>query len=100
LERALHDYDRALRLDPGLGVAVLGRGVVHYRQKRYDAALLDLQRAGDLGIDSAVIAYHRALVHLARHERADAVSNLRRVLRRDPKHELAKALLNQLVKER
>jgi tetratricopeptide (TPR) repeat protein len=92
----MHDYDRALQLDPTLGAALLGRSALSYRQGRYAAALADLRRAAELDMDPAIVSYDRALIHLAQHEPADALANLQDTLRRDPSHAQAKALLDQL----
>jgi serine/threonine protein kinase/tetratricopeptide (TPR) repeat protein len=64
-ERALGDYDQALRLDPTFADALLNRGIINYRAKRYDAALADLQRAAELGADPAVVFFDLFLVKLA-----------------------------------
>ena len=100
LDHALHDYDRALRLDPGLGLAALNRGLVHYRQQRYAAALADLRHALDRGIDPAVVHYNTALIHVARDDLAAARESLERALRSDPKHRDAQRLLQQLLGNR
>jgi Tfp pilus assembly protein PilF len=42
-----------------------------------------LQRAGELGADPAVVAYDRALVHLARGDQAAALDSLRQALSHD-----------------
>src|SRR5262249_1929295 len=55
---ALHDYGRALELDPGLAAAALNRGTLHYREKRYADATADLRRALDNGADPAVVHYN------------------------------------------
>ena len=63
LDRALHDYDAALRLDPNLGVAALNRGILHCQEKRYPQACADFERALKSGADPAAVHYHLALVH-------------------------------------
>jgi tetratricopeptide (TPR) repeat protein len=65
-EQALQDYDQALRLDPTLAAATLNRGLLHYRARRYAAAVADLQRARELGADPAEVSFHLALTALAR----------------------------------
>ncbi len=54
-ERALLDYDQALLLDPTFAEALLSRGLLHYRAKRYDLAIADIRRAAELGSDRAVV---------------------------------------------
>ncbi len=99
-DRALADYDYALQLDPALAAALLNRGMLHYRAARYDLAVADLQGALRQGADPAMASYDLAIVHLARHDRAAALSNLRQVLVHDPRNETARKLLNNLDSER
>jgi tetratricopeptide (TPR) repeat protein len=79
-DEALHDYDQALRLDPTLTDAVLNRGLLHYRARRSSAALLDLQRARELGADPAFVSFALSLVHGARGEAAAALADLGQAL--------------------
>jgi len=95
-EQALRDYDQALRLDPGLADAALNRGMLHYRAKRYDAAITDLQRAFELSADPAVVFFDLALANLARGERAAALDNLRRALSHNPEQPDARKLYDSL----
>jgi tetratricopeptide (TPR) repeat protein len=100
LTRALSDYDRALELDATLGAARLGRSVLLYRRSHYAEALDELRSAEELGMKGAALSYQRALIHLARHERADALRSLHEALRQDPRHKQAKTLLSQLERGR
>lgn len=81
-ERALRDYDQALRLDPTFADAFLNRGVLHYRAKRYDSAIADLQRAGELGSDPAVVFFDLFCVKSNCGEYRSALNELRRALAR------------------
>jgi serine/threonine protein kinase/Tfp pilus assembly protein PilF len=98
-ERALRDFDRALRLDPGLAGAALSRGLLHYREKRYDAALADLRRALDGGAHPAAVHHGLALVYLARGDRPTALSELHEALRHEPNAKDARNLLEQLQRQ-
>ena len=89
--------EQALRLDPSLSVAALNRGMLNYRAKRYDAAISDLQRAGQLGADPAVVFFDLALANLARGERAAALDKLRQALRHNPQQPDARKLYDSLV---
>jgi hypothetical protein len=73
-----------LRLDPALSVAVLNRGILHYRMQRYNEALNDLHRARELGANPALVAVDLALVHLARGEKMAALQELYRTLTPTP----------------
>jgi serine/threonine protein kinase/tetratricopeptide (TPR) repeat protein len=95
-EQALHDYDQALQLDPTLAVAVLNRGMLHYRAKRHAAAIADLRRAWELGADPAIVSFDLALVDLARGEPAAALHHLRQALSHNPRQPDARKLRDSL----
>jgi tetratricopeptide (TPR) repeat protein len=99
-ERALNDYDLALRHDPALAAAVLNRGLLHLRGQRYDQAAADLQRALDCGADPATVHYNLSLVYLARQDRKASLASLRQALQHDPGHRDARALQNRLLRGR
>jgi serine/threonine protein kinase/Tfp pilus assembly protein PilF len=96
---ALHDYDRALRLDAGFAAAVLNRGVLHRCNHDSAAARTDLQRALTLGADSAAVYYNLALVHLADKDEAAALTLVRRALQKNPRHQEAVELQERLEKK-
>jgi eukaryotic-like serine/threonine-protein kinase len=52
-DEALHDFDRALQLDPGHADAALNRGMLHLRQGRLDRARADLALAAEHGVRGA-----------------------------------------------
>jgi tetratricopeptide (TPR) repeat protein len=82
-ELALRDYDHAVRLDPSFADALLNRGVLHFRAKRYNCAISDLQRAGELGSNRAVVFLDVLLVKLVSGEYRSFLDDLRRFLRRE-----------------
>src|SRR5262249_28284591 len=94
--RALHDFDRALALEPHLADAALARGLLHYREKRYDAAILDMCRALENGVSPAAGHHGLALVYLARGEQEGAIKELNEVLKHDPAHDAARRLLERI----
>jgi serine/threonine protein kinase/Flp pilus assembly protein TadD len=93
---ALHDYDEALRLDPQLASAVLNRGVLHYQHGDYVAAVADLRQALELGADPEHVLFNLALAYNACHESTEAIKCLKSVLDRNPAHQKAAQLLEQL----
>ncbi len=95
-EQARLDYDRALRLDPGLAPAVLNRGLLHYQAGRLTEAANDLQRALELGYDPATAHFNIALIHLARGDAGAARASIRRALKVNPGHAPAQRLLETL----
>jgi len=50
---AINDYDRAIKLYPGMGDAFFNRGLVLIYLKDREKGCIDLSRAGELGIDAA-----------------------------------------------
>jgi tetratricopeptide (TPR) repeat protein len=50
LNRAIHDYTRAIQLDPNLGVSYHGRALIYAFQGNKQAAQDDARRALQLGI--------------------------------------------------
>ncbi|HZV07155.1 MAG TPA: protein kinase family protein, partial [Gemmataceae bacterium] len=82
-EAALRDYDHAVRLEPTFADALLNRGMLHYRAKRYNSAISDLQRAGEFGSNRAVVFFDLLLVKLSCGEHHSCLDDLRRLLWRE-----------------
>jgi serine/threonine protein kinase/Flp pilus assembly protein TadD len=95
-ERALKDYDHALRLDGRLALAALNRGMLHYHAMRYGPALDDIHLAQVNGADPALVHYNRALVLLAEGDHNAALKNLHEALRYEPSHKEARALYESM----
>jgi tetratricopeptide (TPR) repeat protein len=96
---ALRDYDSALELQPNLSAAALNRGILHYRQGRYDAARADLLHALDCGADPAAAHYNLALVHLAQDDHPAALARVKEALRHNPDHAPARELCERLRRD-
>jgi tetratricopeptide (TPR) repeat protein len=97
---AMAGYNRALELQPRLGAAALNRAQLHFKHKRRQEALEDLQLARSAGCDPAVVCYNFALVYLDLHDRHRALANLRQALQANPQHKESRALLDRLEEER
>jgi eukaryotic-like serine/threonine-protein kinase len=59
---ALRDAEEAVRRAPELAEAVLNRGVLYLRQKRYAEAAVDLRRALELGANAETVRYNQGLL--------------------------------------
>ena len=94
---AIEDYNRALNLDPHFGPASLNRGILHFKSKNYDQAIVDLKRALENGVPPAVVHYNLALVYNAQNNREAALRSARQALEYDPAHKETQALLKQLT---
>jgi serine/threonine protein kinase/Tfp pilus assembly protein PilF len=99
-DRALADYDTALRLDPTFAAAALNRGILHLQADRYSQAIADLERAVANGANPATGHYNLALVYLKQRQHTRAQENLTLALRHDPNHPDAQALADQLARDR
>ncbi len=78
LVQALADVNRALELDSQNGNFYDTRGYVYYKMGNYEAALMDFNKALDMGEDFAY--YGLGLVYEARGERARAIDAYTRFL--------------------
>ena len=64
LDAAVADFDRALRIRPGLGEALVNRGAARAAQRRWDAALADLDRGLASGVGEPEKAwFNKGLAH-------------------------------------
>ncbi len=89
LDRALRDFDEAVRLDPKQANAYSERGNVYRLQGKFDDALADCDRA--LRLDPKLVtAYcHRAEAWVAKGEAAKAIADCDAALKRDDNCALA-----------
>jgi len=63
-DRAVEDFNSALRINPQLGEALVNRGAARIGQHRYADALRDLERGADLGASEPEKAwFNRGLAH-------------------------------------
>ena len=54
-ERAIRDFDQALRLDPDYARAYFNRGLAYARGDQHDRARSDFQKALTLGYDRVTV---------------------------------------------
>jgi tetratricopeptide (TPR) repeat protein len=95
-EAARNDFNRALDLDPHLAVAALDRGLLACRERRYEEAMADFERAAADHADAAEIAYGKALVYSAQGQKDLALEQLRQLLSLQPAHEAGQTLARSL----
>jgi len=99
-DKAIADYGLALERNPKLGSALLNRGTLLYQKNRFPEAATDLRRALAAGADAAAALYNLALVQLGQMDRHGALESLQQALRRNPAHKEAKALQENLLRNR
>jgi tetratricopeptide (TPR) repeat protein len=63
-QAALDDFDRAIQLNPGLGPAYVGRGLMYEILGDSDAALADYARSIELNPHNAVAAFNAGNIYL------------------------------------
>jgi Flp pilus assembly protein TadD len=98
-ERALHDYNQALRLHPAFGPAALNRGMLLYRMGRFAEAEADLRLALAQGEDPATVSYHLTLAQSAQHDQPAALESIDLARRHRPASKLARDLQTRLRRE-
>jgi lipoprotein NlpI len=89
LDRAIQDYDQAIRLDPQNGNAILNRGNAYNRKGEYDRALKDFDagiRLGGITDHGKIVAYSgRGTAYLRKGQYDRAIADCNEVIRLDPK---------------
>lgn len=85
-DRAIRDYDIAIKLDPKSAKAHYGRGCARARTEDYIRALLDLTEAIKLDPKDTSALVDRAIVRVIRADWEQAVADFDAVLKLDPKH--------------
>ena len=108
-DRAIQDYDQAIRLDPNLAGVYYLRGATYRRKGEYDRARSDLYTALVLGYDRATVegalallpvaqsrttndaaaAYNRGIAHARKGEYDRAIQDYDQVLKLPPNDALA-----------
>src|SRR5215469_11929798 len=84
LDRALEEYDRAIRFNPNYAEALTNRGNAFNRSHQYDRAIRDLDRAITLNPHSAEAFTNRGAAHLGKSEYDCAIEDFDRAIKLDP----------------
>jgi tetratricopeptide (TPR) repeat protein len=85
LDRAIADYDEAVRLDPGLALAYYRRGNVHRDKRDLDRAIADLDEAIRLEPGLTLAYHHRGLAYRDKGDFGRALDDFDAAVRLDPK---------------
>ena len=83
-QRALADYDQAIRLDPRLAEAYYNRAYALYRLGRLEDSLVDFGKVIELNPRLPSAYFNRSIVFLALKQRNRAIADLRKALELDP----------------
>ena len=78
-DRAILDFDAALRLDADLVEVFVARGMSYANKHNYDRAIQDFDQAIRLDPNAAIIFYDRGIAYANKHEYDRAIQDCRRV---------------------
>lgn len=84
-DKAIRDYDEAIRLDPGLKQFYNNRGVALVDKRNFDKAIADFDRAIEIDGKFALAFNNRGNVWAAQAEYGKAVADYNEAIRLDPK---------------
>ncbi len=88
-DRAIADFDQAIRLDPRNAGAFHDRGTAHDRKGQFDRAIADYDQAIQLRPDLAVAFTDRGIVFTEMRQYDRAITDFGQAIRLDPKYALA-----------
>src|SRR6266702_4480760 len=83
-ERALADYDEAIKLAPHTALAFAQRGEVHAKRRDYDSAIADYERAIELEPNLASAFSNRGLAWASKGEIRLAIADYTKAINLDP----------------
>jgi tetratricopeptide (TPR) repeat protein len=75
-DRAIGDYDQAIKFDPQLAIAFHNRGLAYYAKQAYDRAIADYDQAFKLDPTYAVALYDRGLAKQKKGDPAGGASDI------------------------
>lgn len=85
-DRAIQDYNEAIRLNPGYADAFANRGAAYARKRDYERAIQDYDEAIRLNPDHIGALYARGNAYRRRGDYDQAVRNYDQVVRLNPRH--------------
>jgi len=84
LDRAIADYDQAIRLNPNFAMAFHNRGIAYYFQKDFDRAIADYDQAIQLNANDVHAYKNRGLAKQAKGDSAGSDSDIARAKQLSP----------------
>ncbi len=85
-EPCLHDFSRAIQLDPKLGPAFVNRAWAYYSKKEYDQAIADCNRAIQLTANDSWAYHCRGCAYHRKRDYAEALADFDKAVNIDPKY--------------
>jgi len=95
-DRAIADFNEAIRLNPSLASAYNNRGSAVQDKGDYDRAIADYSEAIRLNPSYAVAYSNRGNLFEARGRRTEAIADFRQALAINPDHQLSREALKRL----
>jgi tetratricopeptide (TPR) repeat protein len=89
LERAIQDYDQAIKLDPNDVEAFFRRGIAHGRRREFDSAIADFDRAIKLKPDHVGALYSRGLTYSNKGQWERAIQDYDQAIKLSPDNVMA-----------
>jgi len=85
-DRAIQDYDQAIRLNPKHANTFYNRGVAYRSKGQYDRAIADYDQAIRLNPQDADFFFERGVAYGLKGQYDRAISNYNEAIRLDPQH--------------
>jgi len=84
-DRAIADFDEAIRLDPKFGLALVNRGWAYERKGDYTRAIADYDEAIHLDPNNSLAYNNHGWIHHLKGEYDEAIADYGEAIRTDPK---------------
>jgi len=98
-DRAIHDYDESIRLNPNYAKAFNNRGIAYQKKGEYERAIEDFNEAIKLNPDYAIAFANRAETYQKNGEYDNAARDYDEVIRLQPKYDEVIRLQPELESE-
>ncbi|RLC06754.1 MAG: hypothetical protein DRH90_02390 [Deltaproteobacteria bacterium] len=96
LDKAMVDFNRAIKLDPSRADGYLGRADVFNAMKQYDEALVDYHRALEINPGFAQAYANRGIAYSHIGQYKEAIEDYEKALELDPKIDNPPSFINRL----
>ena len=88
-DKAISDFNDAIKLNPNSALAYFNRGITYGDKKEYDKAISDFNDAIRLDPNSALGYFNRGIAYAGKREYDEAISDFNDAIRLDPNSALA-----------